>query len=199
MAPVARGRRRLDVADRRAELLDVGVKLLAAHSYDEITIALVATEASASPGLIYHYFRNKHGYLLAVVEREATRLADATRPRSDLPLRERLVASLDGYLEYVEESPLAYKALYRGTMGADASVRAIMDANIRMQSERILQALSPDAPPAALLTITVRGWLSYLVTACLNWIELGEMSRNDLRDLCVHVLADSLAYVHNSA
>ncbi|GAA3947791.1 TetR/AcrR family transcriptional regulator [Gordonia caeni] len=194
---VPRPRRRLGVDDRRAELLGAGVRLLAAHSYDEITVAMVAAEASASPGLIYHYFQNKHGYFLAVVEREAARLAEATRTRSELPPRDRLIASLDGYLDYVQESPLAYKALYRGAMGADAGVRAIMDANLALQGERLLEALSPDEPPPVLLVITVRGWLSYLVTACLNWIDLGGVSRDDLRDLCLRTLADSLSHLRN--
>ena len=186
-------RRRLEVDERRVELLEVGVRLLAAHPYDELTIAAVARAASASTGLIYHYFGNKRGFFLAVVEREAGKLAAATVLRPNLDPRDRLLASLDGYFDYVESNPAGYKALHRGTLGADSAVRAIMDGNLRLQRDRIVEAVASEPLAHPLLIPAVRGWLAFLVSACIAWLDEPDAPRDQLRDLCSGVLEDAIS------
>ena len=64
-------RTRLSPERRREQLLDLGVRLLATRSLDELSIDLLAEEAGISRGLLYHCFGNKHDFHEAVVRRAA--------------------------------------------------------------------------------------------------------------------------------
>ena len=48
-------RARLLVDERRAQLLALGLRLFAEHSYDEVSIDELARAAGVSKGLLYHY------------------------------------------------------------------------------------------------------------------------------------------------
>ena len=73
-------RTRLSPEQRRSQLLDLGVRLLATRSVDELSIDLLAEEAGISRGLLYHYFGNKHQFHEAVVRRAADDLVSQTAP-----------------------------------------------------------------------------------------------------------------------
>jgi hypothetical protein len=45
------------------------------------------------------------------------------------------------------------------------------------------------------LRIAVRGWLSFMVTVCLEWLEepaTSAMPRDDVRDLCARALLGAI-------
>ena len=71
---------RLAPDERRSQLLDLGVRLLATRSLDQLSIDLLAEEAGISRGLLYHYFGNKHAFHEAVVRRAADDLIAQTAP-----------------------------------------------------------------------------------------------------------------------
>ena len=73
-------RARLSPEERRSQLLDLGVRLLATRSLDELSIDLLAEQAGISRGLLYHYFGNKHAFHEAVVRRAADDLVAQTAP-----------------------------------------------------------------------------------------------------------------------
>lgn len=186
-------RRRLDVESRREHLLQVGCELFAAQPYGDVWIDEVATRAGVSRGLLYHHFGNKRDFLVTVVEQEAARLREATAVGQGLPYKERLLTILDAYLAHVETRPHGYRALYRGAPSSDAGVRAIMEKNQAYQEERILEALSRDgreAPP--LLRLAVRGWLAFLVSVCLHWLDNPALPRQAVRDLCARQLGSAI-------
>ena len=57
---------RLDVDERRRQLLEAGARLFTEHHYDELTMSQIAAETGVSKGLLYHYFPSK-----AVARRDA--------------------------------------------------------------------------------------------------------------------------------
>ena len=67
---------RMPRSERRAQLLDLGVRLLATRSLDELSIDVLADEAGVSRGLMYHYFGGKQGFFEAVVQHAADDLFD---------------------------------------------------------------------------------------------------------------------------
>ena len=75
-------RTRLSPAERREQLLDLGVRLLADRSLDELSIDVLAEEAGISRGLLYHYFGNKAAFHEAVVRHAADDLIARTRRRA---------------------------------------------------------------------------------------------------------------------
>src|SRR4051794_34416347 len=97
-AKKARGKRppartRLEVDERRAQLLELGLGLFSARPYDDVAIEDLAAAAGISKGLLYHYFPTKRDFYAAAIGEAARRLLDATIPREEDPPLERLRAS----------------------------------------------------------------------------------------------------------
>jgi AcrR family transcriptional regulator len=177
---------RLDVDERRRRLLDVGTELFARFSYDELSMARIAREAGISKALMYHYFPSKQAYFAAALEDKAVELAQVTEPDPSRPPVEQLTSSLDAFLGWVEANRDAYGKLVRSA-AAIPEVREVVDRVRDTTSARILDGLAPDGPPPA-LRAAVRAWLWFMDGAILDWVEHGDMTRDELRGLGVGTL-----------
>lgn len=181
-------RQRLDVEARRDQLLAVGSELFASRPYDDVWIDDVAERAGVSRGLLYHYFGNKRGFLHAVVERETQQILAATAPDPEAPAAAQLRAAIDGYLDYVAAHPHGYRAIFRGVVSADARVRELVEANLRRQEERILASITAGAPASPELRLAVHGWLAFLVSIVLDWLEDPAVERSTIAELGIRSL-----------
>ena len=181
---------RMQVDDRRRQLLDLGAELFARHAYDELSMAAIAREAGISKSLLYHYFPSKSDFFQATVAVAAEDVAQRTTPDPELPPLEALTASLDAFLTWIEENETAYRKLMLGATGA-AEVRDLV-AGVREQTaQRLLKGLSDGQPPPAVRT-AVHGWLGYMDAACLDWLEHRDMNREELRNLLLGSLLGAL-------
>jgi AcrR family transcriptional regulator len=182
--------RRMDVDERRAQLLERGAELFTSHRYDELSMNKIATEVGISKALLYHYFPSKQAFFEETLSAWAERLRVRTEPDPDLPPVEQLTESLDNFLALVEENSGAYRNLIQSAT-AVAEIRDLVEEVRRATAERILAGLYPDgAPPKA--RTAVSGWLWFMDGACLNWIEHRDIEREELRDLLLGVLIGSL-------
>src|SRR6266550_3537725 len=102
---------RLEVDERRRQLLKLGAELFARHSYDELSMRKIAREAGISHALLYRYFPTKQSYFRATLEQAAEELRARTSPDPSLPAIEQLRGSLEAFLELVDENELAYRTL----------------------------------------------------------------------------------------
>ena len=59
--------RRLDVDERRQQLLERGAELFTTHPYDELSMSKIAAEVGISKALLYHYFPSKQAYFEATL------------------------------------------------------------------------------------------------------------------------------------
>jgi AcrR family transcriptional regulator len=178
---------RLDVDERRRRLLELGTDLFARFSYDELTMARIAREAGISKALLYHYFPGKQAYFSAALEQKAAELASLTQTDPSLPPLEQLTTSLDAFLGWVEDNAAAYGKLVRSA-AAIPEVREIVDRVRDTTSRRILDGLSPDAPPPPALRAAVRAWLWFMDGAILDWVEQRDITRDELRGLLLGTL-----------
>ena len=182
---------RLDVDERRRQLLELGASLFARHAYDELSMAKIAREAGISKALLYHYFPSKQAYFAATLEQAAAELAQTTQPDSDLPPVEQLAASLDAYLSWIERNADAYSKLIQ-SVGAVAEVREIVERVRSDTADRILAGIAPGRPPSPALRAAVRGWLWFMDGVLLDWLEHEDMDRSTLRALLLETLAGAL-------
>src|SRR5215218_7862103 len=104
---------RLDVDERRRQLLELGADLFTRHTYDELSMARIAKEAGISKALLYHYFPSKEAYFVATLEEKANELQARTTPNPEQSPVEQLSASLDAYLSWIEENAGSYDKLIR--------------------------------------------------------------------------------------
>jgi AcrR family transcriptional regulator len=182
--------RRLDVDERRRQLLERGAELFTSHPYEKLSMSKIAKEVGISKALLYHYFPSKQAYFEETLSTWAEQLRARTEPDPDLPPIEQLQASLDAFLGLVEENAVAYSNLIRSA-AAVAEIRELIEEVRRKTAERILAGIYPQqVPPKA--RIAVSGWLWFMDGACLNWLEHGDVKREELRDLLLGVLMGAL-------
>jgi AcrR family transcriptional regulator len=182
--------RRLQVDERRRQLLERGAELFTSHPYDELSMSKIATEVGISKALLYHYFPSKHAFFEETLGTWAEALRERTEPDPDLAPAEQLKNSLDAFLSLVEENKVAYRSLMDSATGVP-EIRDLVDQVRRATAARILDALYADgAPPKA--RTAVGAWLWFMDGACLDWIEHGDIERDELRDLLLGVLMGAL-------
>jgi AcrR family transcriptional regulator len=182
---------RMQVDERRTQLLELGAKLFATHSYAELSMAKIAREAGISKALLYHYFPSKQDYFVATLEQGAAEIARRTEPDPDLPPSEALAGSLDAFLAWIEENETAYRKMMESAGGVP-EVKALVDGIRDATSARILQGLGAGDPPPPKLRAAVRGWLCFMDGAILDWLEHRDLSRAELRDFLLGSLAGSM-------
>lgn len=182
--------RRLDVDERRRQLLERGAELFTSHPYDELSMSRIAAETGISKSLLYHYFPSKRAFFEATLGAWAEELRERTEPNPGLPPVEQLKGSLEAFLAMVEENAPAYRNLMDSATGVP-EIRDLVDEVRQRTAARILDALFPDgAPPKA--RTAIRGWLWFMDGACLDWIEHRDLKRDELRDLLLGVLMGAL-------
>jgi len=177
---------RLQVDQRRRQLLDAGAELFARFSYDELSMAKIARAVGISKALLYHYFPSKQAYFQATLEQAAAELAETVQPDPDLPAIEQLMGSLEAYLGWIERNSDAYAKLIT-SVGSVPEVRELVERVRNETAERILQGISPAgaAPP---LRAAVRGWMWFMDGAILDWIEHRDIERERLQGLLLGTL-----------
>ena len=183
---------RLEVDERRRQLVELGTELFTKHSYGELSMAQIARYAGISKALLYHYFPSKRDYFVATLERAAEELRVATEPDQSKPPLEQITGSLDGYLELIEENSASYEKLIESATTV-AEVRELIDNVREMTAQRILAGIVPEGteqPPA--VRAAVRAWLWFMDGACLDWVRERDFSRRELRDMLLGTLMGSI-------
>jgi AcrR family transcriptional regulator len=183
---------RLDVDERRRQLLELGGRLFATHAFAELSMARIAREAGISKALLYHYFPSKQDFFVATLRQGAEELARVTEPDPDLPPLEALAGSLDAYLGWIEENETAYRKFLE-SVGSVPEVKAAIDEIRDRTSARILDGLGAGGPPPPKLRAAARAWLWFMDGAILDWLDHRDLSRGELRDLLLGSLGGSLA------
>jgi AcrR family transcriptional regulator len=187
----------MSTEERREQLLSAGVELLQRRAHDEVSTEEIAAAAGVSKGLLYHYFPTKKDFILAAVERGQRELAERLRPDPTLRPEEQLDASLDAFLDYVEEHATAYTTIFTGGV-ADREIAAELAKGRGEQMEALLTALAgwESAPfstrrtPA--LETAVQGWLFFVEGAVLRWLEHRDLDRAQMRALLRSALGGAL-------
>lgn len=173
---------------RRQQLLDSGVDLLRHRPHTDVSIEEIADAAGVSKGLLYHYFPTKGDFIVAALERGQRELAERLAPDPSLPPVQRLDASLDAFLDYVEEHPAAFASIFRGE-SEDPAVTVAVEAGRAAQMDTLMTSIGEwDGAPVSVertpeLETAVQGWLFFVEGAVLHWMEATDLDRDRLRVL----------------
>ena len=184
--------RRLDVEERRAQLLEVGTDLFAKHSFEELSMAAIAREAGVSKALLYHYFPSKEELFRAALADAAMELAQRTAPDQSLEPVEQLRASTRAFVEWIGERGAAYMKLLQ-SVGAVPELRETMTGIRDFTSARILDGLVPEAERTPAKRAAVRAWLWFMDGVLLDWIEHGDRDADAVTDQLMDSLMALLA------
>jgi AcrR family transcriptional regulator len=190
-------RTRMSTEERREQLLSAGVELLQRRPHDEVSTEDIAAAAGVSNGLLYHYFPTKKDFIVAAIERGQRLLAERLRPDPDLPPEQQLDASLDAFLDYVEEHSTAYASIFTGNVG-DPEIAKALAAGRAEQMDTLMRSIADwgDAPfdtrPTPMLKTAVQGWQFFVEGAVLRWLEQQDVERDQLLLLLKAVLGGAL-------
>lgn len=183
---------RLSPEARRAQLIGLGVEMLATRTLDELSVEDIAQQAGISRGLLFHYFSSKQEFHLEVARAAAQELIRRTEPDESKAPLEALHGSLSAFIDYVEENPDNYKSLVRGAASGDDEMRAIFDETRATLAQRVISVVAEmglEMSPRA--TLAVHGWVAFVEESVIRWIDTRPVDRDALQDL----LAKSLPAV----
>ena len=203
---------RLDVDERRAQLVALGLEHFGSTAYDDVSIDAIAAAAGISTGLLYHYFPTKKAYYVAVVREAAAELVAACNSTStDASPLVQLHEGIDAYLSFVRDKALAYAPLMKSGVGVDPEIGRIADATRTTLSEDLISGFAQVAESAEtpalrmdldspMFRLALRGWVGFAEASSLGWSEalaagLPAPSQKELRSL----LANSLVAIVQAA
>lgn len=184
-------RTRLSPDERRTQLLDLGIRLLATTSLEDLSIDVLAEEAGISRGLLYHYFGGKQGFFEAVVQHAADDLYRQTAPPAEGDPLERLLGSITGYIDYVVANQPGYRSLVRAASGGNDTLRRIYDDTFRALADRffIVDTGTLDLPDTPAVRLVLHAWQAMAEALVLSWCnDPAGLTREDL----LRVITDSL-------
>lgn len=195
-------RTRLQVDERRQQLLELGLELFAHQTYDELSIDEIAKRAGISKGLLYHYFPSKRAFYVAALREAARQLLEETDigpsgASGDEPDRAAIRAGLSAFLAYVLERRVAYAFLLRGGVGTDPEVGEIIEGTRQALIDRMSSRLAKfgvrrDDPVTRL---KLRGWIGFIESASLDWVDSQQLDIDACSELLVDMTMMILASV----
>jgi AcrR family transcriptional regulator len=190
--PEHAGRSRLEVDERRAQLLALGLTIFSERAYDDVAIDDIARAAGVSKGLLYHYFPTKRDFYVAAL-REAAQALIGQTIGADTGGKEgeRLRRGLMTYLDFVERRGSAYVALMRGGIGSDPEVASILE-DTRVAILEHIMALLPPGMDGSLATTALRGWIGFVEAASIDWVARRSVPLMEIVELAHATLFDVL-------
>jgi len=186
-----KARTRLEVDERKSQLLALGVRIFSERSYDEVSVDDLAQAAGVSKGLLYHYFPTKRDFYIAALEQAASDLIARTDTAVATTPEESVMLGLETYLDFVEQHGGAYLALIRGGLGTDPEVYGILERTRATFVERIAAELPGPASP--LLRTLLRGWLGFVEATSTEWLVRRDVTRAELVPMMAAVLGQCIA------
>jgi AcrR family transcriptional regulator len=171
-------RTRLAPDARREEILDHARQLFGARSYAAVSASEIARAAAVTPGLVSHYFPGgKRDIFLTLIGRLTETVLETIRADPALPLRERVTATADNWLDWLEANSETWLATAaQGDYIADPDLQALVDT----ARDRTVDTLIGDYPDALTddrrTRLMLRNWLGFNRAASRSWLK-GESSR----------------------
>ncbi|CBH47549.1 TetR family transcriptional regulator [Rhodococcus hoagii] len=180
---------RLSPEERRAQLIDLGVRMLADRPLEQISVEDIADQAGVSRGLLFHYFASKHDFHVAIVRHSSAEMLARTAPNLELPVIDMLRDVMAAYVDYVSENRDTYVSLLRGTASGDPAMREVFESTRAEMARRVVEQLpSLGIEPDARIALSVRGWIAFVEEATITWLRGPEIPRDELIELLVTAL-----------
>lgn len=142
--------RRMPAAQRRQEILDAALRIIARDGYAAVSIEAIARELDVTRPVIYNQFAGLAELLHELLDRQERRaLTELTRTISAIPpdadVRRYLTGTISGLIDMVTGDPLTWLPIFRAAVDTPAIVRNRIDRDRELVRARIASL--------------VRGWL----------------------------------------
>ncbi|MEO3784777.1 TetR/AcrR family transcriptional regulator [Actinocorallia sp. B10E7] len=154
-------RRRMTPGQRRANLIEVALRVFAEKGYRDTSMGDIALEAGVNRSILYDRFPTKRVLFLNVLQEQhiAVLMAMGVAVSARTGMEDRLRAAVDGYLEFAERDPAARRLLFDFSAEEDPEIK-VARRGINESRTRVLTlllggelrdlGLDPASPDAAL-------------------------------------------------
>lgn len=168
-------------------MLDVAARLFADRPYEDVMMEQVGAAAGVSRALVYRYFPTKRDLFAAIYQRAADSLLAATEIDPAVPAADWVEAGLDAHIDYFVANAHTVLAANRDLAG-DPVIQNIISAELTELRGRMLAAMDVAGQRRAVVSLALPAWLSFVRTLCVEWLQHKEISREELRALCLRTL-----------
>lgn len=123
----------------RNKILDAAGRILAQDGYESLSIRKIANEIEYSPGIIYHYFKDKAEIIATVVDEGYGRILKKLSEVSvDVENPDKSIENtLRAYIELMLETPEQFKAVMLNDMPGVADKVNMLDEGISKERKSI--------------------------------------------------------------
>jgi AcrR family transcriptional regulator len=188
---------RLQLDERRRQLLEAGAALFGEHAFEEISMRQIAQRAGVSKALLYHYFPSKSDLFKAAVAEAAGELQALIEPSGEGSALEQLGQSLDAYLTWIEANAHTWARLMQSAATLPEA-RELVEGFRQATMQMILGQLTANGTTPPAVRNAIKGWLGYMDASILDWVEARDLGREQLRDLLISAFAAALTAAQQS-
>jgi AcrR family transcriptional regulator len=177
-------RRRLEPAERRAEILAAARHLFGSGSYASVSTSDIAEAAGVARPLINHYFGGKRELYLEVVRQLMIVPAPVTEALPDTTMEQRLTIGVERWIDVVDRNRDAWLSVIGPeSAGRDPEIERIMLEADEIAADRVLEAaLMTDVTEGRdELRAMIRSFGGMLRAASREWLIRGTLDRTALR------------------
>lgn len=175
---MSKKRQRLQLDERREQLLEIGLQVFTEASYESVSIDHIASTAGVSKGLLYHYFGGKKAFYVACVRRAAHQMVEAIRPDPNLPPPARAWTALNAYLDFVEARSEVFTTLLQGGQGVDPEVVQIVADTREAFAAQVLDGTG--TTDSAAFQLAAFTYVGAAEAASVAWLRDRSVSREAL-------------------
>ncbi len=181
-------RTRLSPAQRRAQLIDLGVQMLSERPLEQISVDEIADQAGGvSRGLLFHYFASKHDFHVEIVRHISRDMLERTAPDESLDPISMLRGTLVAYVDYVTERRDTYVSMLRGAGSSDPpDMTEVFEQTRTAMVDRTAAHLPLlGIELTAAVHLAVRGWIAFVEDTTIEWLRDPRITREEYIDLAV--------------
>lgn len=101
------------IAKRRQEMIKEAKLILVNEGIAKLSMRRLAHKLQQSPGIVYHYFKNKDELLLAIVQEGYERILHVIQEQAAIerPIEQKLYYTLKSYMEEMLKEPQIYQII----------------------------------------------------------------------------------------
>lgn len=166
--------------------------MFAEKPYEDVLMEDIADRAGVTRALMYHYFSNKRDFYATIFRRASDRLLATTEIDEDRTLPEQLLAGLDAHIQYFVDHPREALTVNRGALSGDPAIQTIIAEEQSMVGSRILDKLGVEGHDRDRAAVAVQGWLVFVRTVCVEWLQSQTLSRDEVTQMCVRAFVGAL-------
>ena len=156
MSPPAAARARKPSDDRRLEIADAALRVIAAHGLGRFTAAALAAEVGVTDGALFRHFATKEAIVLAAIARVEELLLPSLRVQHPDPLA-RLGAFFRARVETIRANPGISRLLVSEELAHAAAREGVARvAALRRRSTGFVRACLDEATAGGLLSPGLR-------------------------------------------